>query len=111
MNYKTKMLASKERSSHSVGFYADLNNESTANYLNGKTRKRGKLFEVERVIYKRKSNKKLSSDVKYFLLNIATIYIKMPFSSSSNIICFQYFVDRVPDSLERLWALDRFVGA
>ncbi len=72
------MAASKERNSHSVGFYADLNNESTANYLNRKTKKRGKLFEVERVMYKRKSNKKVSSDVKYFLLNIATIYIKMP---------------------------------
>lgn len=56
---QTKMAAT--RGIHSVGFYSDLNNLTTAKYLERKKKNKGRLYEVERVISKRKSNKKVLS--------------------------------------------------
>ena len=57
---QTKMAATS-RSSRSVGFYADLNNFSSACYFEKGRNKKGKFFEVERVISSREIKKKVSS--------------------------------------------------
>ena len=54
------MAADNGRRSRSVGFYKDLNNLNTTGYFDGKARKKGKLYEVERVIYARNTNRKVS---------------------------------------------------